>query len=197
MNTAADLFKIETNHVVPEKGSLLISEPFLQDGIFGRAVILLVDHSEGGSMGLVLNKPLPIHLGDVLTDFDGAGDIPLYRGGPVGTDTLFYLHTFAGLEGAMEVADGLWLNGDFEAVKHYIRQGNPVEGRLRFFLGYSGWDGGQLLREVNENAWLIGSGEWGEVMSPAAVQGLWKQSMCRLGGKYEIWSRFPRNPIFN
>lgn len=70
MYSNIDLFKIETNHVVPARGKVLISEPFLCDHMFGRSVILLVDHTHDGTMGLVLNKPLPLFLNDVLKDFD-------------------------------------------------------------------------------------------------------------------------------
>ena len=55
-----DIFKIETNHIVPARGKVLISEPFLCDHMFGRSVILLVDHTQDGTMGLVMNKPLPL-----------------------------------------------------------------------------------------------------------------------------------------
>lgn len=197
MNTDTDLFKIETNHVVPMQGSLLISEPFLQDFVFGRSVILLVDHSEAGSMGLVLNKPMPMLLNDILKGFDGVGAIPVFRGGPVGTDTLFYLHTLEGIQGAMPVSEGLWLNGDFEAVQDYIQAGGDVEGRIRFFVGYAGWESGQLNQEIASNTWMIANGANSEIMHAAEMGGLWKHAMGRLGGKYAIWSRFPRNPMLN
>ena len=69
-----DIFKIETNHIVPTRGKVLISEPFLCDHMFGRAVILLVDHTQDGTMGLVMNKPLPLFLNDLLSEID-AGKI--------------------------------------------------------------------------------------------------------------------------
>lgn len=135
MYSNIDLFKIETNHVVPARGKVLISEPFLCDHMFGRSVILLVDHTHDGTMGLVLNKPLPLFLNDVLKDFDCPENIPIYKGGPLSTDTLFYLHTLKGITRALPIGKGFYLNGDFEAIKDYIMQGNPVKGRIRFF-----WD---------------------------------------------------------
>ena len=144
MYSNINLFKIETNHVVPARGKVLISEPFLCDHMFGRSVILLVDHTHDGTMGLVLNKPLPLFLNDVLKDFDCPESIPIYKGGPLSTDTLFYLHTLEGITGALSIGKGFYLNGDFEAIKNYIMQGNPVQGRIRFFLGYSGWEHEQL-----------------------------------------------------
>ena len=197
MNTDTDLFKIETNHVVPMQGSLLISEPFLQSCVFGRSVILLVDHTEGGSMGLVLNKPLSVQLGDVLQGFDSVCDIPMYRGGPVGTDTLFFLHNLEDVPGAMPVGNGLWLNGDFDAVQAYIKEGGDVEGRIRFFVGYAGWESGQLKQEIASNTWMIGHATASEIMQIGAMNGLWKRALGRLGGKYAIWARFPQNPMLN
>lgn len=69
MDINTDIFKIETNHVLPSRGKVLISEPFLYDEMFGRSIILLVDHTLDGTMGLVLNKSLPLYLNDVLKDF--------------------------------------------------------------------------------------------------------------------------------
>ena len=72
-----DIFKIETNHIVPARGKVLISEPFLCDHMFGRSVILLVDHTQDGTMGLVMNKPLPLFLNDLLSEIDCREDIPI------------------------------------------------------------------------------------------------------------------------
>lgn len=74
-------------------------------------------------------------MNDVLKDFDCPENIPIYKGGPLSTDTLFYLHTLEGITGALSIGKGFYLNGDFEAIKDYIMQGNPVKGRIRFF-----WD---------------------------------------------------------
>ena len=93
MNINTDIFKIQSNNVMPSRGKILISEPFLHDVTFGRSVVLLVDHTEEGSMGLIINKPLPLMLNDIIKEFKYIEDIPLHKGGPIGTDTLFYLHT--------------------------------------------------------------------------------------------------------
>lgn len=197
MYTNIDLFKIETNHVVPARGKILISEPFLCDHIFGRSVILLVDHTEEGTMGLVMNKPLPLYLNDVLKGFDCPEDIPIYKGGPISTDTLFYLHTLEGIAGALSIGKGFYLNGDFEAVKEYIMQGNPINGKIRFFLGYSGWEYDQLCQEIQENTWLVGKEDISSLMDEKSSGEFWKNALCKLGGKYEIWSRFPQIPTLN
>ncbi len=197
MDTNADIFKIETNHVVPSRGKVLISEPFLYDEMFGRSVILLVDHSTDGTMGLVLNKPLPLSLNDVLKEFKDISNIPIYKGGPLSTDTLFYLHTLKDVEDSLQIGKGVYLNGDFDAIRRYILQGNDIDGKIRFFLGYSGWEHDQLCQEIEENTWLIGSTGISSLMNEKGSAELWKNVLGQLGGKYEIWSRFPQIPTLN
>ena len=197
MDTNADIFKIETNHVVPSRGKVLISEPFLYDEMFGRSVILLVDHSTDGTMGLVLNKPLPLSLNDVLKEFKDINNIPIYKGGPLSTDTLFYLHTLKDVEDSLQIGKGVYLNGDFDAIRRYILQGNDIDGKIRFFLGYSGWEHDQLCQEIEESTWLIGSTGISSLMDEKGSAELWKNVLGQLGGKYEIWSRFPQIPTLN
>lgn len=196
MDINSDIFKIQSNNVLPSRGKILISEPFLRGASFGRAVILLVDHTEEGSMGLIVNKQLPLFVNDIIKEFNYIDEIPLYKGGPVATDTLFYLHTLADIPGALTVSAGLYLNGDFNAIKKYVLQGNKIDDHIRFFLGYSGWDGEQLRNEILENTWLV-SQEENEYLMNAKTKDMWKQALEKLGSKYETWSRFPQVPTLN
>ena len=196
MNIDSDIFKIQSNNVLPSRGKILISEPFLRDATFGRSVILLIDHTDEGTMGLIINKPLPIFVNDIIKEFKYINDIPLYKGGPVATDTLFYLHTLANISGAIPVSKGLYLNGDFDEIKKYILQGNKVDQHIRFFLGYSGWESEQLSTELKENTWLV-SKEDKDYLMNSDTKDMWKEALEKLGSKYEAWSRFPRVPTFN
>lgn len=196
MDIDSDIFKIQSNNVLPSRGKILISEPFLRDATFGRSVILLIDHTDEGTMGLIINKPLPIFVNDIIKEFKYIDDIPLYKGGPVATDTLFYLHTLANISGAIPVSKGLYLNGDFDEIKKYILQGNKVDQHIRFFLGYCGWEGEQLNDELKENTWLV-SKEDKDYLMNSDTKDMWKEALEKLGSKYEAWSRFPRVPTFN
>ena len=196
MDIDSDIFKIQSNNVLPSRGKILISEPFLRDATFGRSVILLIDHTDEGTMGLIINKPLPIFVNDIIKEFKYIDDIPLYNGGPVATDTLFYLHTLANISGAIPVSKGLYLNGDFDEIKKYILQGNKVDQHIRFFLGYCGWEGEQLNDELKENTWLV-SKEDKDYLMNSDTKDMWKEALEKLGSKYEAWSRFPRVPTFN
>ena len=169
MNIDSDIFKIQSNNVLPSRGKILISEPFLRDVTFGRSVILLIDHTEEGSMGLVINKQLPLLLNDIIMEFKYIDEIPLYKGGPIATDTLFYLHTLADIPGAISICKGLYLNGDFEEIKRYILQGNKISEHIRFFLGYSGWESEQLSNEIRENTWLVSEEKKSYLMKAALM----------------------------
>lgn len=196
MNINADIFKIQSNNVLPSRGKILISEPFLCDATFGRSVVLLVDHTKEGSMGLIINKELPLLLNDVIKEFKYLEDIPLFKGGPMGADTLFFLHSLPNIPDSLSVSHELYMNGDFNAIKRYVLQGNQVEGKIRFFLGYSGWESEQLSQEIAENTWIVGKEEAPALLAGESKQ-MWKKSLEKLGSKYETWSRFPQVPSLN
>lgn len=196
MKENKDIFKIQSNKVLPAKGRILISEPFLFDINFNRSVVLLIDHGKEGSMGIIMNKQLPLIVNNVVEEFKYLNDIPLFKGGPVGTDTLFYLHTLEGVPDALPIGGGMYLNGDFTSIKRYVLQGNQVEGTIRFFLGYSGWENEQLKHEIDDNTWMIGMGDTATLMN-RPVKDMWRDSLGKLGGKYETWSRFPKIPALN
>jgi putative transcriptional regulator len=196
MNIDSDIFKIQSNNVLPSRGKILISEPFLRDATFGRSVILLVDHTDEGSMGLVINKQLPLFLNDIIMEFKYLDEIPLYKGGPIATDTLFYLHTLSDIPGSISISKGLYLNGDFDEIKKYILQGNKISEHIRFFLGYSGWESEQLSNEIRENTWLVSEEEKSYLMKNN-IKDMWRTALEKLGSKYETWSRFPQVPTLN
>ena len=196
MNIDSDIFKIQSSTVAEPRARQSISEPFLRDATFGRSVILLVDHTDEGSMGLVINKQLPLFLNDIIMEFKYLDEIPLYKGGPIATDTLFYLHTLSDIPGSISISKGLYLNGDFDEIKKYILQGNKISECIRFFLGYSGWDSEQLNNEIRENTWLVSEEEKSYLMKNN-IKDMWRTALEKLGSKYETWSRFPQVPTLN
>ena len=196
MNIDSDIFKIQSNNVLPSRGRILISEPFLRDATFGRSVILLVDHTDEGSMGLVINKQLPLFLNDIIMEFKYLDEIPLYKGGPIATDTLFYLHTLSDIPDSISISKGLYLNGDFDEIKKYILQGNKISECIRFFLGYSGWDSEQLNTATREHPCLVSEEEKSYLMKNN-IKDMWRTALEKLGSKYETWSRFPQVPTLN
>ena len=96
MTNLKNILKIKYNNIKPAPGKVLVSEPFMDDYYFKRSVILLADHSEEGSFGIIVNKPIHIQLADVITDIKGF-NASVYLGGPV-KPTAFFSHTRSGTE---------------------------------------------------------------------------------------------------
>lgn len=191
-----NLFKIESNNIVPAKGRILIAAPFLVEPDFGRSVILLIEHTEQGSMGLVFNRIMRYNLNHLIKGLDELEPIPLYKGGPIGMDTLFYLHDLEDVPNSLSMGNGIYLNGDFNAVKEYLLSGRYKEGKVRFFLGYSGWDSKQIIDELKTNTWVVAE-ENLTFLLDEPIDRLWKSTLERLGYKYKTWSKFPQIPALN
>src|SRR5947209_934033 len=106
--------------VAPGSGRLLISEPFMLDPNFKRSVILLTEYGDEGSVGFVLNHESEYLLGDLVPDM-AYSEIPVFIGGPVGNDTLHFIHRVPEkIDGGIEIGEGVYWGGDFETVKDLI-----------------------------------------------------------------------------
>lgn len=184
------------NKLPPAKGRILISEPFLQDNYFKRSIVLLTEHSDTGTVGFVLNKPLNIYINEIMSDFPEC-DIMVSLGGPVNTNTIHYIHTLGDIvPDSIKVKDNIYWGGDFNVIKKLIKSKNLNKDNIRFFLGYSGWYPGQLENELAENAWVVAEISSEEIMQPMN-QNKWKSTLKKLGKKYRMWAEFPENPELN
>lgn len=192
------IFQVESTKLLPQKGDVLISSPFLSDHCFTRSVVLMVEHNNEGSMGIIMNKDFStqMSLNELVPELEFAPYIPLYKGGPVSRDTVFFLHTLKELSGSFSLGNGLYLNGDFEEVKRLILEGLIDVKTFRFFSGYAGWECGQLEKEIEENAWVVGD-SLTESLLHESVQRLWKSLLVGMGGKCTIWAKYPLYPSLN
>src|SRR5439155_9465083 len=141
------------------KGRLLIALPMLADPNFDRTVVLMIEDSEEGSAGLVLNRPSELAVTEALPEFGERVAAPavVFVGGPVSQNTAIGLARSADADGA-EGADG-WqqVMGDVGTFNMAAAELGPPEGitDLRVFAGYSGWGPGQLEGEISAGAWLV------------------------------------------
>jgi len=196
MTDINDILKIRTNNIKPTKGKILISEPFLIDYYFKRSVVLLAEHNEDGSFGLILNKPVELQLSDIVKDFPSF-DTPIYLGGPVKTDSLYFIHTLGNeIDDSMEISEGLFWGGDIEVVKELITIGKIGTEEIKFFVGYSGWVSKQLDGELARNSWLVANMNANDVMHSNPDK-MWKKTLKTLGKDYEYWTNFPSDPTLN
>jgi putative transcriptional regulator len=177
-------------------GVLLVAEPAMLDPNFKRAVILVCDHNDEGTFGLVLNRPTDLHLPEVLVEPVGL-DHPVFIGGPVQPDTLHFLHGYADeIAEAVPVAAGIGWGGPFEEVAERIRLGAFDPDLFRFFAGYAGWGTGQLAGEIEDGSWVI------LPANPATVFGtppdrLWRELVAGLGGDMALLVNYPDDPRSN
>lgn len=182
--------------IVPAAGRILISEPFMIDPNFKRSVIVLTEYSDMGGIGFVLNHQSNLNLNDVIADVK-ANDIPVFVGGPVGKNTLHFIHRCPDKIGeGIEIWDGIYWGGDFDRVKELAMLNMLKADEIKFFVGYSGWTQGQLDVELIENAWIVAN-KFNPNMLFANEENLWKEVVISLGDRYAHIANFPENPTLN
>lgn len=178
-------------------GSLLLAEPFMDDDNFRRAVVLICRNDADGTHGLLLNKPVDLRLQDVIENFPLSYEGKLMLGGPVGTDLIQVIHNRGTLiEGSLKIAEGVYWGGNFEQIKKLIRQGTLTTAHLRFFIGYAGWDEGQLDAEIKDSSWIISTGA-NETLFYHHPENMWRLKLQSMGGVYKSMAGYPESPMLN
>lgn len=186
----------KVNVIPPAAGRILISEPLLQDFYFRRSVVLLADHSDEGTFGLILNKPVDVRFNDVIKGFPKF-NAPLYLGGPVQTSNLYFVHTLGDqVAGSMKIQEGLYWGGDIEQIKEMITLDQLGPQNIRFFIGYAGWVSKQLDRELDENSWVVSKAST-EQLILSNPENLWREIVKTLGKDFALWANYPPDPLLN
>lgn len=175
-------------------GTLLLATPGMHDATFDRTVIFLVEHDEGGSMGLVLNRPSDMLVSDALPDFSRvANPDRLYLGGPVEQGTALVL-----AEPLDPAAPDMHYMVDGIGLLDLATDRDPLSTleRARVFSGYAGWGPRQLEGELRSGAWIIGQCK-GEDLWATDHQRLWAQVMARQGSMADFLAHYPEQPWLN
>jgi putative transcriptional regulator len=167
----------------------------LRDFYFRQSVILLAEHNKEGSFGIIINKPIEARLHEILKDFPDI-DMPVYLGGPVNTDSLFFIHTKENVDKSLKIIDGLYWGGNIETIREMMELKMIGSHEIRFFIGYSGWSANQLEREISEKSWVL-SHTTVEEMIGSKPEELWPGYLKSMGSDYAIWANFPADPSFN
>jgi putative transcriptional regulator len=190
-----EFFKYK-NKLKPEKGRLLISEPFLPDPNFERTVVLLCEHNDDGSFGFVINKPSILKVNDVIEDIRAVEDI-VFIGGPVQQDTLHFLHRNTPVENAVKIQEGIFWGGTFESLMIELDTARLKTSDIRFYLGYSGWGQGQLDKELEEDSWIVCDFVTDELLFDTDPTLIWKKALGGMGGRFSVYSNYPVDPRLN
>lgn len=182
--------------IEPGPGILLIADPFLKDPNFSRTVVFLCEHRQQGSFGFVLSKPFEQTIDELISGLEGF-PIPVFYGGPVQMDTIHFLHQYPDLiPDAVEVSEGIYWGGDFEILTELIKNNDINLDKVKFFIGYSGWGEDQLSDELKERSWLTVDATRSLVFDTGHSE-VWKNSLKRMGGEYEMMINFPIDPQLN
>ena len=177
------------------RGRLLVAAPALVDPNFRRTVVLMLEHSPEGALGLVLNRPTPLVSREALPE-NLASVMPederIFQGGPVQPEAVIVLADFEDTSAAASIAFGSV--GIVDPAGDAARDGN-IRG-IRAFGGYAGWAGGQLEQEVAEEAWVDAPAETEDVFTDDHA-GLWSRVLERKGGTWRLIARMPEDPTVN
>jgi putative transcriptional regulator len=184
-------------------GRLLVATPMLSDPNFRRTVVLVVEHEDDqGTLGVVLNRPTKVPVGQVLEPWTELATDPgmVFSGGPVATNSALALAHVPGtdepvgwhpLDGAPAVARlGLV---DLDAPPGLIA---PAIASLRVYAGYAGWSAGQLQAEIDEGAWYVVHAQQDDAFSPDPER-LWPAVLRRQGGELAYVATYPDDPGLN
>ena len=168
-------------------GKLLVASPEVGD-FFHRSVVLVVEHNEEGAFGLTLNRPSERTVAEVVPELSDLieADSAIYLGGPVSPNSLTCIGEFTDSTESERLIVGAVGMVDLDA--------SATLERVKLFAGYAGWAPGQLDFELDQEGWGVTEPS---AEDPFAEGDLWVSVLRRLGGEYELLSRFPEDPSVN
>ncbi len=173
--------------VESQKGKILIAAPSLFD-FFRRTVVLIVEHTEQGAFGVILNRRADADVTELVPDLDPLVErgAPLWVGGPVAPDSIVVI-------GEYEEA-GLSAGAVTENIGVVDPDGNADVVRARVFVGHAGWGPGQLDEELENDAWIVQDLVPEDVFADGD---LWAEAVARPGGDYALLATMPDDPSLN
>ncbi len=180
-----------------ERGTLLIASPDLEHHLYFRSVILLCDHSSGGSFGVLINKPIEIELPEEIFKPEDlqAADIEMRTGGPMQPNQMMLMHSYDQAPNqTLKIGEGIHLGGDLHFLQELLAEKKDLPIRLCF--GYSGWGPGQLEREFLSGNWFLHRASK-HLVFEVSVEKIWQEALRELGGKYATLSMIPEDLSLN
>jgi putative transcriptional regulator len=182
---------------VQTAGKLLISSPSMSDANFDRTVVFMLEHTEEGALGVVLNRPAPLDVADVVPQWAPFVSEPrvVFIGGPVAQGSVLALARADDAEPSAEFTPVLGAVGVLDATMDPSELGTPI-AEVRLFSGYSGWAPGQLERELEVGAWFVIDAEPTDPLS-AHPENLWAEVLKRQEGREAMANQDPRRHWLN
>ena len=176
------------------QGQLLIASPGLLDPNFRRTVVLVTEHNEEGAAGLVLNRPSPTEVSEVVPLLEPLVEDgeQVWVGGPVQPNAVLVLGEFLDPDDAAVPLFGSLGFPSLDEPDEVV----PMTTRRRVFAGYAGWGSGQLEDELSREDWIVEPALPDDAFTETPEE-LWRDVLRRKGGIYELVSRMPEDPSVN
>ena len=176
------------------QGSLLVASPGLLDPNFRRTVVLVTEHTDEGAAGLVLNRPSPSPVAELVPQLEPLVEIgdQVWVGGPVQQDAVLVLGEFVDPDDAAVPLFGALGFPSLEEPEDVA----ALTIRRRVFAGYAGWGAGQLEDELGRDDWIVEQSLPDDAFTEAPDE-LWSDVLRRKGGIYELVARMPEDPSVN
>lgn len=167
------------------KHHFLIAMPQMGDPNFAQTVTYICEHNDDGAMGIVINRPIEITLGDILKhlgiapEMEKLRDEPVHFGGPVALERGFVLHSPQGpWDSTMNLPDGIGLTTSRDILQAIGHGAGPAKRLIA--LGFAGWGAGQLEQEMRDNAWLSTPAS-AEILFDVPAEQRWQAAASQLG----------------
>ena len=179
------------------KGTFLIASPDIEGGLYFRSVIVICEHSLGGSFGLIINKVLEVELPEEIINIKALANphVAIRAGGPIQPNQMMLLHSSEEIpEQTLKICDGVFLGGDLEFLQEATS--DPNGPHLHLCFGYAGWGAGQLEREFLNGNWYLHPAS-DKYIFEVPSEKLWQTLLRDMGGKYATLSMIPEDLSLN
>ena len=179
------------------KGFLLVASPEIDSGLYAKSVVLLCEHNESGSFGLIINKPLHVELPEEVLNMKAAANqhLSTWTGGPIQVGQMMLLHSCNAIpDQVLQINSDLFFERDLDFLQ--TSADDPEGPFIRLCFGYSGWETGQLEKELAKGYWFILPAT-SEHLFKSNSETLWKTLLSEMGGMASSLSNMPDDLSLN
>tara|TARA_Y100001958_G_C21167223_1_gene499771 strand:- start:99 stop:677 length:579 start_codon:yes stop_codon:yes gene_type:complete len=178
-----------------KKGYLLLAQPLLIDSYFSRSVILICDHNKNGTIGLQINKPLKRNVESIISK--PLIDQKVFLGGPVDKNIFFLHKKNVFTNDSVKINNHLFFSKNIDYIESLILNKKIQQNQFKLFIGYSGWDSGQLEEELNKNSWIVVPKFDINIIFSKDYNNIWKEVLNNSSKIHKMFSNYPINPRLN
>ena len=178
-----------------KKGYLLLAQPLLIDSYFSRSVIIICDHNKNGTIGLQINKPLKSKVESIISK--PLIDQKVFLGGPVDKNIFFLHKKNVFTNDSVKINNHLFFSKNIDYIESLILNKKIQQNQFKLFIGYSGWDSGQLEEELNKNSWIVVPKFDINIIFSNDYNNIWKEVLNNSSKIHKMFSNYPTNPRLN